>query len=194
MDLMISIIFTISNEAGFNNLKRSIINLEGDYGLGLDILCVVENKDLYIPCRDYLLDNVDEAGVLTTFKECLITESNRYVYLAGQDFIIPFKGITKLYQDYIEIPTAGFIGGKVEGHSNFWVEDIYKDIRWQEKELQGGLVEVDVAPLDSLMTESQNFLNVFDNTDWWAYGLSLRKQGYKNYLDTRVEVKYGEKQ
>ena len=56
---MITIITLVSSRDGFETLKRNLINFEPDWKLGVDLLCLVSNKKLYLECRDFLLENVN---------------------------------------------------------------------------------------------------------------------------------------
>ena len=209
---MITIVTYISTQQGFENLKKSIINLESDYGLGLNILCIVGEKELYLTCRNWLQMNVDRAGCLTVFydgdnplewsKENL-TFNDPYVYLANQNVVIPRGGISLLYSDYVYKPTAGFISGLFAEYPTVcWVEDIYdvgsERYRWGDKKIHNdNLAEVDTVYPTGLLTKSLVFRDLFCKTklegyDNLSYGIRLRRQGYKNYLDTRVRLMYGE--
>lgn len=209
---MITIITYVSTEQGFENLKRSTVNLEEDYDLGLNILCIVGDKDLYLRCRDWLQDNIDRAGVLTVFYEGNyplewakenLTFNDPFVYLANQNLIIPSGGISALYKDFIEQPTAGFISGFfVEYPTVYWVDDIYdawsKRYRWGEKQVNNNnLVEVDTTLPTGMLTKSLVYRDLFCRTQLdeygnLSYGIRLRRQGYRNYLDTNIKLKYGD--
>ncbi len=89
---MIRIITSISDRAGFENLKRSLINLEPDWSLGVDIICLVRDEKLYVESRNFLRENVDRGECLVLFNETdeplkegvnIVSDKIPYVYLAS---------------------------------------------------------------------------------------------------------------
>ena len=100
---MITLIYPITRESGFEKLKRSLVNLEPDWKLGVDLLCIVQNKELYTGARDYLQLNVDRGEVLTVYEPDgnplkkateYIGLKNQYVYLSGE-IVIPHSALGK---------------------------------------------------------------------------------------------------
>lgn len=208
---MISIITSISDRAGFENLKRSLINLEPDWSLGVDIICLVRDEKLYVESRNFLRENVDRGECLVLFNETdepfkegvnIVTDKNPYVYLASEKVLIPRGGVTKLYRDYLEKPKAGLISGRfVEYPTVYWVKDVYGElphyIYSNERDIGLGLLMgIDTCTASGLMTKTDLYRELFGFSDLdgyggYSFGIRLRRQGYKNYLDTGVELKFG---
>lgn len=208
---MISIITSISDNEGFENLKRSLINLEPDWQLGVDLLCIVRDEKLYLESRDFLRENVDRGECLVLFEDTdepfkraveIVSNKNKYVYLASEKILIPRGGITQLYKDFLEKPKAGLITGRFTGFPTvYWVKDVYDElphyIYSNEKDLGLGLLmDIDTCTISGVMTTMDLYKELFDFSNLegyggYSFGIRLRRQGYKNYLDTGVELKFG---
>lgn len=209
---MISIITSVSSEEGFENLKRSLINLEPDWKLGVDLLCFVSDKNLYLECRDFLKENVDRGECLVLFEEGepfkkgveIVSGKNPYVFLASEKVLIPRGGVTQLYKDFLEKPKAGLISGRFTAYPTvYWVKDIYGElphyIYSNEKDIGLGLLmDIDTCTISGVMTKTDLYKELFNFSNLegyggYSFGIRLRRQGYKNYLDTGVELKFGGK-
>lgn len=205
---MVTLIYPITRRQSLESLKRSLANLEPDWKLGVDLLCVVKWKNLYTEVRDYLQANVDRGEVLTVYEpdgdplkraKEYIGSKNKYVYLSGE-VVIPYNALGKLYRNYIENPNLGFVTGiSTDYPLAYWVEDIYgwsKFIRSNEKNLEGDTIEIDISSPYGMLTKTDLYKELFcmsdlDEYSGYSYGIRLRRQGYKNLLDMRVE--YGGK-
>lgn len=181
--------------------------MEPDWKLGLDILCLVPNKDLYLQCRDFLLDRVDRGECLVSyvqgedFKFAIdnLTDKNKYVFLLDNGYILPLGGIGKIYQSYLEKRDAGFISAFATfyGGAFYWVKDIYgypDYIGIKERTLEKELEEVDIASPRGLMTKTSLFKDIYcsPNIDGgfdYSFGIKLRRQGYQNYVNTKVAMR-----
>lgn len=204
---MITAILPISYSGGFENLKRNIVGLSADLvDLG-DVLCIVSDKDLYLECRDLLREYAKDIECLTVFsdrqypiRESLeyLGDKNEFVFVANESLYIPPKTISRLYKDYLDHPKAGFIAGHfTEYPVGYWVDDIYSDtpkvIYSNEREMEK-LQEIDlVMPPYSMLTRTKVFRELFfkGNLKGAEFGLNLRKQGYKNLVDTTIRLNYG---
>ena len=208
---MITLIIPITNRQGYENFKRSLVNLETDWHLGINVVCLVAdgNEKLLLECKKFLTENIDlgnclvlhEKGDLYKKASLYIGLSDDYVFLANENVVIPLNAITKLYADYLEYRGAGFITGVFEAYPTvYWVEDIYEDkdpryIYSNERPLLDRIVEVDVSATYGILTKSSLYRSLYclhnhKKYGQLSYGIWLRRQGYKNYIDTTV--KYGE--
>ncbi len=208
---MISIITSVTNEKNLDRLKTSYFNVEKDMQLGLNWLCLVNNEGLYLECRNFFDSSDKENLVVYSRKENLNKESiqyltwaNPYTYIANENVIIPSGGLTKLYKDFLEKPTAGLITGEfIEFPISYWVKDIYGDAEYINPSSVDGnnfemLMDIDTTSIYGIMTPTNLFKEYFgmgdlENYGNRSYGIRLRRQGYKNYLDTSVKFRYGGK-
>lgn len=205
---MVTVITLVSNREGFDNLKRNIVSFESDWKIGLDILCIVSDYNLYLECRNFLHENVDKGECLVVYEQDATLKSgkeyldwkNEYVFLLAENVRVPSGGITKLYKTYLEKPQAGFITGEWNLFPTVrWVKDIYgapKYIYSNEPSPYGLRMDIDVAEVYGIMTKTNLYKELFclDNLDGYgshSFGIRLRRQGYKNYINTGVEYKYG---
>lgn len=204
---MITLITLIKNEQQLDNFKRNLVSLESTFNLGLDILCLVNDKNFYLKVRDYLLLAINRGECRIEYIEGenikkakdFITDNNPYVFILDCDYILPMGGIDTLYMNYLEKPNAGFISGMALNFGNafYWVEDVYDSPYFQGIEnikLKEGLVAVDVSAPRALLTKTYLFKEVYcaENVDGafdYSFGIKLRRQGYQNYLNTNVKLR-----
>ena len=205
---MITVITSITKQQGFENLQRNLVSFESDWQLGMDILCLVADKQLYLEVRDYLKQNVDRGESLIVYDEGglkaggeYLGNRNEFVFLLDEDTLIPSGHITKLYNNYLDKRGAGFISGiEREFPCVLWVEDLYAQPRyiWSNTKDQHGLIEVDTSPVYGILTKANTYKELFclgdlDSYGSLSYGIRLRRQGYQNYVNTEVEYKHGGK-
>lgn len=205
---MISVITLISSRSGLEVLKRNLASLEPDWKLGVDLLCIVNDKTLYLECRDYLLTAVDRGECLVVYDDNgklksgleYIWGNNPYVFLLKEGVILPRGTLKRLYKNYLENPNAGFITGDCgEYPAIWWVKDIYGSPRYvyqNEKPGVQSITEVDVCLDGGLMTKYGLYKDVYclgelDGYGEYSFGVRLRRQGYQNYINTGVEYKNG---
>lgn len=209
---MITVIYPLTTRKGFEKLKRNLNSLEPDWELGIDFLCIIGDKDLYLEARDYLLERIDRGGCLVSYSESenllragvdLVDSKNKYIYLANENLIMPHGSITKLYKDLLERPEAGFISGVYTKYpSVYWVKDIYglpQYIYSNEKPEFAAIMDIDTTTTYGLLTKVDLYKELFSLSDLegygsYSYGIRLRRQGYKNYIDTGVQFKDGGEQ
>lgn len=207
---MITVILPISYSGGFDNLKRILLSLESDIALPMSFLAIVSDPDLYLQVRDYLNENVDFAETLTVYTErerplleaLFHIGASDYVFLWNENVVFPSHTLSRLLKDYTEQPGAGFISGHFAEYPLFyWVDDIYakqpQRILSNERELEG-LVEVDLGWTYGMLTKTTNFKDYFSKPvngflGGTAYGLTLRRKGFKNFVDTNIQYRYGGK-
>ena len=202
---MITIITLVSSRDGFETLKRNLINFEPDWNLGVDLLCLVSDKKLYLECRDFLLDNANRGECRVVLGDSLkhgreeIEGKNPYIFILGEGILIPFGGLTRLYNTMSDKPQAGFVSGVFKQYPVvYWVKDIYgspKYVYSNEKTNYDLRMSVDVAPVHGLLTKTNLYKELFcmsdlDGYGGYSFGIRLRRQGYKNYVDTGVEYKH----
>lgn len=215
---MITIIFPVTSEQGYNNFKQSLVNIADEIQISTNLLCITNNADLYVKCRNLLptiFEHILEAPVnkyLTVFteKKKLLNEAKlriaiptnekkNYVFLYNENIVLPTNTIKGLLDNYYDRPKAGFITGHfVEYPIAYKVNDIYS--LEQEKIFSdklnlsdSRLNEIDICFPYGMMTRLENFLDFnWDEDGVIQYGIELRKQGYTNYLNTNIKYKYGE--
>ena len=196
----------ISTKEGFENLKRNIINLAEDLrNNNNSMVCIVSNKDLLSEISKFLQDYFDDSECLVIFserslplKDSLEYLTDEFVFVANEFLYLPLNIISRLYANYLKFPKAGFVAGYfTEYPIGYWVDDIYsktpKIIYSNEKELED-LQEVDIVlPPYGLLTRTANFKDLFFRGEIVGaeYGLRLRQQGFKNYVDTNIKLNYG---
>ena len=208
---MISIITFINFKEDFEVLKRNLVSLEPDWGIGVDLLCIVTNKNLFLECRDFLLKNVDRGECLVEYNERATLKSgveylnnkNDYVLLLRPGFLIPDGGVAKLYKSFLEKPQAGFIAGRcINLPTAHWTSNIYgkpeEFFYWRPGFDEGGLVEVDMDAIQCVLTKADLYREIYCSEDLedyqgYSYGIKLRRQGYQNYVDTKVLYSHGGK-
>ena len=204
---MISIVNSITKPLGLDNLKRNLVSLETDIHLGINLLCLVNEKNLYLEVRDFLTLAVNWGECLVEYEEDslglkngkkYVTDKDEYVFLLGEDVLIPSGTITKLYEDYLFKKEAGFVAGAVvEKLPIFWVEDVYSESpEYLSRSVTDRIVLVDNCRIQGLLTKTDLYKEIFCSDDLpvygeLSYGIKLRRRGYQNYLDTELNYKKG---
>ena len=207
---MITITTILSGRSGFEALKRNLVSLEPDWKIGVDILCVVTDKSLFVECRNFLNENVDKGECLVFYDKDATLKSvgeylgsrNPLVFILAENVILPIGGLSKLYRNYLEYPDAGFVTGECKDYPVVrWVRDIYgapQYIYSNEKTEYDLFTKIDVCPVLGILTKTHLYKELFclDNLEGYgsySYGIRLRRQGYQNYINTGVEYKHGGK-
>lgn len=125
-----------------------------------------------------------------------------YVLLTEDDTVIPSHGLKQLLADYAAVPYAGFISGVELGrwgipHVGAWaVDDPYEPSRIESPLPRVGLETVDAAGLYCCLTKADRYLKhefkPFGETlgPDFNYGISLRQEGFKNYVDWSVKCEH----
>ena len=201
-------VYPITDRKGFDFLKRNLVNLEPDWKLGVDLLCMVQNKNLYTEVRNYLQTDIDRGEVLIIHEpegnllkkaKNYIGTKNEYVYLSAEQKI-PYNVLEKLYKSYLEKQSLGFVTGIYTTYPEvYWVDDIYnsgekspKFFSTDEKEIPGSVVNIDTASPYGMLTKTDLYKELFcmedlDKFGKYSYGIRLRRKGYQNLLDMSVE-------
>ena len=207
---MVTLITLISGRKGFDNLKKTLVNLEPDWKIGLNILCLVSDENIFPEVRNYLVNVVNRGECLIEYVkngtlksgEPFLSDKKEFVFLLDENIVLPFRGLSKLVNNYVEKSTAGVISGIVENSPNFfWVENIYDefpDYKCSDRKLEDyALLEnVDICPSVGMLTEKSLYREFFCSEDLESYGensfcIKLRRRGYMNYVNTGVKYKQG---
>lgn len=139
-----------------------------------------------------------------------------YVFLIEDDTLLPLNALEKLLRDYGLNPYAGFISGVQVGRWGFTVPGVWRvDNPYNVKTVQsmlpsqakydgiaGPLIieEIDAAGLYCCLTKRDNYLKAnftpFDSIlgPDVSFGLALRREGYKNYVDWSITTSHLTKQ
>lgn len=139
-----------------------------------------------------------------------------YIFGIEDDTIVPPLALTKLIRDYGIYPYAGFISGVELGrwgipYVGAWrADDVYEPTRLETiKSIEGmtltvaqvmgktSLEEIDAGGFYCYLTRTSNFMEhehaSFDGNNLGpdvAYGLALRQQGLKNYIDWSIQCEH----
>lgn len=200
---MISLVTIIESESDFDNLKRNLNSLEPDWKLGVDILCLVADEELYPKVRNYLQGVADKGDCLVVFGEPFFEEvkqylndKNEYIFLLGKGTILPSGSLTRLYFDYLLYRGAGFVSG---AGSYIKVKDFYKEFVGNKIILDNsepnGIDYVDSCKPKALLTKTNLFKEFWQDVEdygEYSYGINLRRKGYQNYIDNRVVLRQEE--
>lgn len=129
--------------------------------------------------------------------------SCQFVFLTEDDTILPRDALRNLLNDYETHPEAGLISGVQLGRHGItsvgaWEADDVHDTRMIRSLLpptddKDFLEEIDASGFYAMLTRAEIFMahehKSFDINELGPdvyYGLELRKQGYKNYIDWSV--------
>lgn len=126
----------------------------------------------------------------------------QYVFLLEDDTVIPLNTFEKMIKNYSQFPHAGFISGVQVGRWGFtalgvWKVDNPYDVTKITSQLpdQNPLIgEVDATGMYCMMTKWELYQSVSFQpfNDWLGpdvhYGIELRKEGYRNYVDWTINT------
>lgn len=204
---MISIIYPVPGERELEILKRTIVNLELDWRLGLEIICVVWTESVRKVVRDFLDENV---GVRTgkvvmyeghePYKQCeALSDESEFVFLSPAR--IPWACVSRLYEDFKKKPKAGLITGvNIDCGGAFpnEVDNLYSNapklVNVRKNSDTDELEEIGTAPLMGIMTKTKTFKELIGLEDLpccgvYSYGIRLKRQGYQNWQDKNVRYR-----
>lgn len=131
-----------------------------------------------------------------------------YLFLIEDDTLIPLNALERLLKAYTLHPYAGFISGVQLGRWGFTVPGIWKvDNVYTTKEVTSQMPpktdipgqtlpteEIDASGFYCMLTKREHYMSVDHQTFEDAlgpdvyYGLQLRQQGYKNYVDWQIQT------
>lgn len=126
-----------------------------------------------------------------------------YVFGIEDDTIVPRNALEKLLKNYQQYPNAGFISGVEMGrwgapYVGAWkADDIYQTKCMTSLMPADGIQEVDCAGFYCYLTKYQTymqhnyepFMNGVLGPDT-NFGIALRQQGLKNYVDWSIKCKH----
>lgn len=132
-----------------------------------------------------------------------------YVFLIEDDTLIPLNTLEKLLKHYSAFPFAGFITGVQIGRwginvPGIWAVDNPYDVKMIKSllppEIPLGtktmLQDIDASGMYCMLTKRDNYLKA-DFTPFDAilgpdvsFGLALRREGYKNYVDWTINTSH----
>ena len=162
-------------------------------------LCVYRRKGLpnvnHIPFRRKRI-----AAIHNEIKQ--IINFCDYVFLMEDDTLLPLNALEKLLKAYTIHPHAGFITGVQIGRWGMNVPGIWKvDNPYQVNKVESllpdkdvMLKEIDAAGLYCCITKMDNYKkHNFEPFDTIlgpdvGFGIALRKEGYKNYVDLSINT------
>jgi hypothetical protein len=126
-----------------------------------------------------------------------------YVFLIEDDGVLPPDALSRLLADYLAHPYAGFIEGVELGrwgipHVGAWRADDVYDMKRLESAMPGsGVEEIDAGGLYACLTRFRQYVeHEFQPYEGCAFGpdiewgIALRRQGYRNYLDWSLGVEH----
>lgn len=189
---MITIVSTIYDRSEFDNFKTNMENNLPDLYEKPDVVCIVHDPDLYLDCRNYLLENELVGDRLTVLGNSetdlngLITEKNKYTFILKNNRLLGQGVIDALLTDYTYHPKAGFITGR--GGKEVKMRDIYESSEPVEIP-ETGVVEIDTANPNAILTRTSVFKEYLQDNGLLEqdYGYYLRRKGYINYLDNNIK-------
>ena len=199
---MITLILPISNEQGFENLRKSLFNLSADLDKRSNLLVVCYDKDIYLKARDYLTEyqHIGEWRVIYSEKKNLLATldylgSDEYIFIWNEKVLLLQGAMINLYRQYLDRTNAGFISGQIDIPVPYWIKDIYADkvqLIKSDKKQPNEWGEIDVAYPFCMMTKKDHFVNYFftKSRSKLAFGLALRRAGFQNYLNKQSRCKY----
>jgi hypothetical protein len=126
-----------------------------------------------------------------------------YVFLIEDDGVLGADALSRLQADYLAHPHAGFIEGVELGrwgipHVGAWrADDVYDMTRLESAMPGSGVEEIDAGGLYCCLTRYERYaeheFKPYDGCAFGAdveWGLALRRDGYRNYIDWSVLVEH----
>lgn len=124
-----------------------------------------------------------------------------YVFLIEDDGLLPADALSRLLMGYVAYPHAGFIEGMELGrwgipHVGAWrADDVYEPRQLVSAMPRNGVEQIDAGGFYACLTPYEHYAkHEFAPYTGMAfgpdveYGIWLRQQGYRNYIDWSVNV------
>lgn len=124
----------------------------------------------------------------------------KYIFMLEDDTIVPNNTLEKLLNDYSLHPFAGVISGVELGrwgvtYAGIWkADDVYEPKEIRSLSIGTGTEEVDATGFYACLTKAEIYMahdfKPFEHNDLGPdvdYGIELRRQGYKNYVNWGVQ-------
>lgn len=163
-------------------------------------LCVQYPQESSQPREHNLLGRRKRIADIHNFAKDYVNRA-QFIFLTEDDTILPANTLDRLHEAYKMYPYAGLVSGVQLGrhgipHIGAWAaDDIYDPTVIQSKDQGIGTEEIDAAGFFATLTRSENYMahehKPFGNNDLGPdvyYGLELRKQGYKNYIEWSINT------
>lgn len=201
---MLALILPVHDEIGFDNIRQTLSNVLPDVFGEISVLVLATEKT-YLTCRDYF-----QKGITGFDAECLVDCLKKgedpirvamdrlnlskidYVYIANDNVIAPIGTVAKLIRAYNFWPHAGFISAMPGNGKYYRYDDIYEEnpqkILMGDTDTGGELTEVDTVQMEGMLTKPVNLITAYGVLDT-DYGLTLRRAGYKNYIEKSIKLK-----
>lgn len=129
-----------------------------------------------------------------------------YVFSIEDDTIVPPHALSQLLMDYAAHPYAGFVQGVELGrwgvpYVGAWkADDPYEPTKIESvmpPDVRDGTAEIDAGGFYCYLTKRETYVKheyaTFDNNTLGPdvnFGISLRREGYQNYVDWRVSCEH----
>jgi hypothetical protein len=129
-----------------------------------------------------------------------LVEPCDHVFLIEDDGVLPAGALSRLRQDHLSYPHAGFVTGVQYGrwginHLGLWaVDDPYEPMKIESLMPSSGVAEVDAAGLYATLMR----YDLYKKHEFKPFGealgpdfnmgIELRQEGYRNYVDFDVWV------
>jgi hypothetical protein len=126
-----------------------------------------------------------------------------YLLLVEDDTVIPPNTLTRLLSSYIAYPYAGFIEGAELGrwgipYVGAWsADDVYEPSKIETLLPGDGIEQIDAGGLYCALVKWDHYaghqFEPFGNKDLGPdvnFGLSMRREGYKNYIDWSIKCQH----
>lgn len=126
-----------------------------------------------------------------------------YIFGTEDDTLIPRHALSQLLNDYAAYPFAGFIEGVELGrwslpHVGAWrADDVYEPTKFESLMPGVGVEEIDAGGFYCYLTKRENYMMhdyaPFGRNDAGPdmnFGLYLRRQGFKNYIDWSINCQH----
>jgi hypothetical protein len=164
-------------------------------------LCVQRKPDSTFRRFDLMRRRLRIAAIHNEAKQYI--QACDYIFLVEDDTIIPPHALQKLHRNYVAHPYAGFIEGVEIGrhgipHIGAWrADDVYEPSKLETLLLGKDVEEIDAGGFYCALVKAANYLKhdfkPFGNNDLGPdvdFGIALRQQGLKNYIDWSVRCEH----
>lgn len=187
----------VSSQEEMERLKQSVANYTS--ARYYKVLCVTNNDNLYVELRNYFAEVLGEGRYLVEFleKENLSFDDGKlfilrakYIFLWDNQTVLSDGVVSHLIDAYSSHSKAGLIAANNLGGLYYEKSNLYEeDSPCSEVKIEGRFVAFDVSNEKNFITTYQMFSSYeFELGSVFDYGLTLRKMGYSNYLDTTAKI------
>lgn len=213
---MVIVITKINSERQLTNLSQSLVNTEPMMAHDSGLLVAVENNEVYQNTRKKVdsffdgLDNTTASLVISQPNFNLIKDGanhiqgmpkDSFVVIYNSDYVIP-RGCVKSMVDYLRFyPGLGIVSAMEVGEENvskvagnIYEPSGYLTIDNSQMKMQctdGGLYAVDLVRDNLFAIRKHELDELLSNETPYegCWGLSLRKCGYMNAVETNITIR-----